>query len=143
MKYKIICLVLCCCSMISCDPETYLFEFYLVNNSEDTIGCAVYVHYANDKNSNDVRYILSSYPICPSDTVDFYAQHYGFDDSWGSYFEEENIDTLYICVLKNLSEDANDKRYKLPTGSNVLKIYKYYDKNTDMKTMVSPTITYP
>ena len=131
--------------MISCvpEPEIFHFDYYLVNNSENTIGCAVYVHYANDKNSNDVRYILSDYPIHPSDTAHVFAQDYGPDNSWGSYFEEENIDTLYICVLKTLPEEANGKRYKLPTDSNILKIYKYYDRNTDLRAMVSPTITYP
>ena len=70
------------------------------------------------------------------------AQHYGYDDSWSSFFIEENIDTLYIYIAKEVPE-AKGQRCKLPDNDKVLKVYKYYEGNTDLKQMISPTITYP
>ena len=124
------------------EPAVCAFQFEFVNNSQDTVGYSVYIHkkYAN---TDDVIYIISGNSIAPAHSAIGFAQHYGYDDTWNSFFKEEGIDTLYLYVAKEVQE-AKGQKCKLPDrDSNILKIYKYYEENTDLSHMVSPTITYP
>ena len=136
-------ILLLCIILTECTPEPVVssFRFEFVNNSLDTVGYSVYAHIRNS-NSDDVFYILSGNFIAPMKSVIGGAQHYGDDDSWSSFFNEKRIDTLYIYVAKEVPE-AKGQKCKLPYNDNILKIYKYYEANTDLKHMVSPTITYP
>ena len=128
----------------SCDwlyePAASMFDFWLVNNSTDTIGYSVYTHDIRNE-GNSVRYILSGYPVYPSDTARAHGTHHGNDDSWGCYFRTEKIDTVYLYVMK-FAPEADGKQCNLPVGPDILKIYKFYEGNFDM-TSVSPTFSYP
>ena len=124
-----------------CEPAVSLLEFEFVNNSQDTVGYSVYGHKINT-DGNVVSYIMSCNSIAPAHSRRAFAQHYGYDDSWGSFFKEEKIDTLYICIAKEVPE-AKGQKCKLPDKDSVLKVYKFYDKNTDLWHTVKPTITYP
>ena len=135
--------LLLCIIFTACEPEPAVcaFRFELVNNSQDTIGYSVYTH-KKHMNSDEVCYFISYNSIPPMSSYIGGAQHYGYDDSWSSFFIEENIDTLYIYIAKDVPE-AKGQRCKLPDNDKVLKVYKYYEGNTDLKQMISPTITYP
>ena len=93
-------------------------------------------------NSDEVCYFISYNSIPPMRSYIGGAQHYGYDDSWSSFFIEENIDTLYIYIAKEVPE-AKGQRCKLPNNDNILKVYKYYEGKTDLTQMISPVITYP
>ena len=133
----------------ACDPlamdHWYVedFEFKFVNNSQDTVGYSVYGHKINT-DGDVVSYIMSGNSIAPAQSKIVGTQYRGIDDdgSWANFFEEESIDTLYICIAKEVSE-AKGQKCKLPDKDSVLKVYKFYDKNTDLMHTVSPTITYP
>ena len=142
-KYLVFCSVLLLCIMFDACPEPAYcsLQFVFVNNSQDTVGYSVYTHKKNT-NYGDVYYIISGNSIAPMCSSVGFAQHVGFDDSWSSFFKEEGIDTLYIYIAKEVPE-AKGQKCKLPDNDNILKIYKYYEANTDLKHMVSPTITYP
>ena len=135
--------LLLCILYVACIPETAVsvFKFEFINNSQDTIGCSVYAH-KKYTNNDDVYYILGGNSIAPMCSSIIFAQHYGDDDSWSSFFKEKGFDTLYIYVAKEVPE-AKGQKCKLPDNDNILKIYKYFEKNTDLTHMVSPTITYP
>ena len=135
--------LLLCIIFTACEPEpaVCVFEFKLVNNSQETVGCSVYAH-KKYTNNDEVYYVISYNSIPPMRSYIGGAQHYGYDDSWSSFFIEENIDTLYIYIAKEVPE-AKGQRCKLPDNDKVLKVYKYYEGNTDLKQMISPTITYP
>lgn len=135
--------MLLCQMFIACVPEpaVCLFRFEFVNNSQETVGCSVYAH-KKYTNNDEVYYVLSGNSIAPTCSSVLFAQHYGDDDSWSSFFKEARIDTLYICVAKDVPETKGQK-CKLPDNDKVLKVYKYYEGNTDLKQMISPTITYP
>jgi hypothetical protein len=135
--------LLLCIIFTACEPEpaVCVFEFKLVNNSQETVGCSVYAH-KKYTNNDEVYYVISGNSIAPTCSSVLFAQHYGDDDSWSSFFKEEGIDTLYICVAKDVPE-AKGQKCKLPDNDKVLKVYKYYEGNTDLKQMISPTITYP
>lgn len=138
MKKLIICFFLLGL-LSSCDPIPVLLEFSIVNNSADTIGYTVYSHSIKDRNNDVVSYLRKGELFCPLDTIESFIQHYGFDDTWGSFFQYEKIDTLYICISRKLYErDGN----KLPNDSNVLKIYKISDDNFDMN-QKKPIFVYP
>ena len=128
---------------IACqEPATSIFGFSLVNNSSDTIGYSVYIHYQKDKNGETVYHLIGGYPVCPSATVQGFAQHYGLDDTWGQFCMAEGVDTIYIYIVKEIPNTQGQK-CKLPNkDSNVLKIYKYSAGNFDMN-QTSPTIVYP
>ena len=130
------------CMFIACrEPAVCAFQFELVNNSQDTIGYSVYTH-KKHMNSDEVCYFISYNSIPPMRSYIGGAQHYGYDDSWSSFFIEENIDTLYIYIAKEVPE-AKGQRCKLPNNDNILKVYKYYEGKTDLTQMISPVITYP
>ncbi len=140
MKKVIICFCICLFSIFSsCEPIPALLEFSIVNNSADTIGYTVYSHSIKDRNNDAVSYLRKGELFFPSDTIDSFIQHYGLDDTWGSFFKYQKIDTLYICISRKLYErDGN----KLPNDSNVLKIYKISDDNFDMN-QFKPLFVYP
>ena len=135
--------MLLCQMFIACVPEpaVCLFKFEFVNNSQDTVGYSVYAH-KKHTNSDDVDYIICGNSIAPMCSSIGFFRHYGFDDSWSSFFKELRIDTLYIYIAKEVPE-AKGQKCKLPNNDNILKVYKYYEGNTDLKQMISPTITYP
>lgn len=135
--------MLLCIIFTACEPypAVCVFEFKLVNNSQETVGCSVYAH-KKYTNNDEVYYVISGNSIPPMGSYTGFAQHYGYDDSWSSFFIEENIDTLYIYIAKDVPE-AKGQKCKLPDNDKVLKVYKYYEGNTDLKQMISPTITYP
>lgn len=142
-KIFYLCSVMLFCLIFSACPEpaVCVFSFEFVNNSQDTVGYSVYAH-KKYTNNDDVSYIISDNSIAPAHSSIGFAQHYGFDDSWGSFFKEEGIDTLYIYVAKEVSE-AKGQKCKLPDkDSNILKMYKYSEGNFDVN-LVSPTIEYP
>ena len=144
-SHKIFCLAVTFSIILSsCDwmyePAVRKFGLWLVNNSTDTIGYSVYTHAIRNE-GNSVRYILSSYPVYPSDTARAYRTHHGDDDSWGSYFRTEKIDTVYLYVMK-FAPEADGKQCNLPDGPDILKIYKFHEGNFDM-TSESPVFTYP
>ena len=118
-----------------------MFKFEFVNNSQNTVGYSVYAH-KKYTNNDDVCYIISGNSIAPMCSYSGFAHHYRLDDSWSSFFKEERIDTLYIYVAQEVPE-AKGQKCKLPNNENILKVYKYYEENTDLTHMISPTITYP
>ena len=128
---------------IACsEPAVCVFRLEFVNNSQDTVSYSVYAH-RQTAECNEVIYIFNGDSIPPMCSSIRFAQHYGDDDSWSSYYKEERIDTLYIYVAKEVPK-AKGQKCKLPDiESKIFKIYKYYEENTDLKHMVSPTITYP
>lgn len=142
-KNNLFLILLLCMLIMACIPEpaVSVLKFEFINNSQDTIGCSVYVHKKRTEN-NDVYYIISGHDIAPMCSSIIFAQHNGYDDSWSSFFKDEGIDTLYIYIAKEVPK-ANGQKCKLPDSNNILKIYKYYEKNTDLAHMVSPSITYP
>ena len=84
-----------------CEPAVSLFEFEFVNNSQDTVGYSVYGHKINT-DGDVVSYIMSGNSIAPAQSKIVGTQYVSAfdDDSWGSFFKEEKIDTLYICIRK-------------------------------------------
>lgn len=142
-KILVLCLSLLLCIVFTACPEPAFcsFRFEFVNNSQDTVGYSVYVH-KKHTNKDDVCYIISGNSIAPMHSSIGFVQHDGSDDSWGSFFKEEGIDTLYIYIAREVPE-AQGQKCKLPNkDSNVLKIYKYSAGNFDMN-QTSPTIVYP
>lgn len=143
-KILVFCSILLLCMVFTACPEPAIssFQFKFVNNSQDTVGFSVYIH-KKYTNSDEVLYINSEESIAPGHSSIGFAHHYGLDNSWSTFFKEERIDTLYIYIAKEVQE-AKGQKCKLPVkDTNILKIYKYYEDNTDLKNMVSPTITYP
>ena len=137
-SFLLICIIFIACQ----EPAVCTFRLEFVNNSQDTVGYSVYAH-KKYTNNDDVCYIISGNSIAPMCSSIGFAQHYGSDDSWSSFFKEKGIDTLYIYIAKEVME-AKGQKCKLPEiDSNILKTYKYYAGNTDLTHMVSPTITYP
>ena len=130
----------------ACDPicepaPSCRFQFEFVNNSQDTVGYSVYGHKIN-MNNDDVIYFFSCNSITPASTRVVKFDHWDYGDSWEGFFKEEKIDTLYIYIAKEVPE-GKYQICKLPDKDSVLKVYKFYDKNTDLMHTVSPTITYP
>lgn len=143
-KLLVFCTFLLICIIFTACSESFTLSFIvkIANHSQDTIGFSVYAHKINTK-SDEVWCYISRNSIAPGDTCIANALHDGNDGSWEGFFKEEKIDTLYIYIAKVVSEERGQK-CKLPEqDSNILKIYKYYDKNTDLTQMFQPTIVYP
>lgn len=145
-KILVFCSTLLLCVLFTACPEPGYrsFKYTFENNSQDTVGLSIYVHRKAAK-YDEVIYFLKAEDIPPMSSFGGGAQHTGSDHSWYSFFEDERIDTLYFYVVKIMPEAIGiDQKCKLPKkDSNVLKILKYHAGNTDLKNMVSPTITYP
>lgn len=129
------------------EPFPDYWSFRIVNNSVDTIGITVLEHKLISQDNSYIC-IQNEYPILPSNTITSCISHDGGNNSeigtsWSDYFNVSKIDTLCIIIYKKSMDYHYGDTYELPQGPNILKIYKYYDKNTDLKAMVSPTITYP
>jgi len=142
-KILVFCSIMLLSIMFTACPESAIsvFRFEFVNNSQDTVGYSVYSHKINT-NDDSVFYIISCNSIAPMCSSIGFAQHYGLDDSWNSFFKEEDIDTLYIYIAREVPE-AKGQKCKLPDKDKIFAIHKYFEKNADLKHMVSPTITYP
>jgi len=138
------------CIFFSSCPESApcYWKFQFANNSIDTIGIAVFEHKRTSKDNNYIC-IQKENPIFPYSTISSWLSYddgddtTGFGESWGNYFDKSRIDTLCIIVYKNPLDYHWGEEYEMHMDSRILKIYKYYEENTDLKHMVSPTITYP